>query len=171
MHLTYDSFRLIHTRNVFDPDRRPVRPVAGTPAPVATRADYTALTGTLLSAEKSYAFFSGSRPEFNRVLTVREKIANATITGITSANIEIERDGKHTTVAVGQTVPLDNQTAPGMPPAEVPAATAAVSTNNPLARLLCYRRHHGYDDRDHFTPAGGRWCHFHRLQRSSSQPR
>ncbi len=23
---TYDSFRLVHTRNVFDPDRRPVRP-------------------------------------------------------------------------------------------------------------------------------------------------
>ncbi len=119
---TYDTFRLVHTRNVFDPDRRPVRPVSTGPALVTTRADYAALTGTLLSAEKSYAFFSGSRSEFNRVLTVREKIANATITGITSANIEIERDGKRTTIAVGQTVPFDNQTAPGLPPVEAPPA-------------------------------------------------
>ena len=117
---TYDSFRLVHTRNVFDPDRRPVRPVSNAPSLPATRSDYVALTGTLLSAEKSYAFFSGSRPEFNRVLTVREKIANASITGITSANIEVERDGKHLTIAVGQTVPFDNQTAPGTPPAEAP---------------------------------------------------
>ncbi len=121
----YDSFRLVHTRNVFDPDRRPVRPAGNASAAPAARADYTALTGTLLSAEKSYAFFSGSRPEFNKVLAVREKIANATIAAITSANIEIERDGKRTTVAVGQTVPFDNQTAPGVPPVEVPAAVPA----------------------------------------------
>ncbi len=127
--LTYDSFRLVHTRNVFDPDRRPVRPVSNAPSLPATRSDYVALTGTLLSAEKSYAFFSGSRSEFNRVLTVREKIANAVITGITSANIEVERDGKHITIAVGQTVPFDNQTAPGTPPVEAPA-TVAVSTES-----------------------------------------
>ena len=123
--LTYDSFRLVHTRNVFDPDRRPVRPVAAASTPAPTRADYAVLTGTLLSAEKSSAFFSGSRPEFNKVLGVQGKIANATIRGITSANIEIERDGKRTTVAVGQTVPFDNQTAPGAPPVEAPPAAAS----------------------------------------------
>ena len=126
---TYDSFRLVHTRNVFDPDRRPVRPATNTPnLSPTTRADYAALTGTMLSADKSYAFFSGSRPEFNKVLVVREKIANATIAGITALNIEIERDGKRTTVAVGQTVPFDNQTAPGVPPVEAPETAPSTTT-------------------------------------------
>ncbi len=126
---SYDSFRLVHTRNVFDPDRRPVRPPNGAPAPT-TRADYAALTGTMLLPDKTYAFFSGSRSEFNRVLTVREKIANATITGITALNIEVERDGKRTTVAIGQTVPFDNQTAPGVPPVEAPPDTPAPSAGS-----------------------------------------
>ena len=129
---TYDSFRLIHTRNVFDPDRRPVRPVNSAPAAVGpTRADYAALTGTMLSAEKSYAFFSGSRPEFNKVLSVHDNFANATITGITGQSIEIERGGKRTAILIGQTVPFDNQTAPGEPPAEAPTPEVSSSVSAP----------------------------------------
>ncbi len=135
LRMTYDSFRLVHTRNVFDPDRRPVRPANTAPVLGATRANYTALTGTLLSADKSYAFFSGSRPEFNRVLTVQEKIANATITSITGLNIEVERDGKRTTVAVGQTVPFDNQTAPGVPPVDVPPPAPTLTDGAPPASV------------------------------------
>ena len=141
---TYDSFRLIHTRNVFDPDRRPIRPVgSGTPAPSApTPADYAALTGTMVSPEKTYAFFSGSRPEFNKVLSVRDKFANATISGITAQSIDIERDGKHTTVLVGQTVPFDNQTVPGEPPADAApveisaSASASAASSTPVAAAI-----------------------------------
>lgn len=129
----YDSFRLIHTRNVFDPDRRPIRPPgSSTPASAApTQADYAALTGTMVSPEKTYAFFSGSRPDFNKVLSVRDKFVNATILGITAQSIEIERDGKHTTVLVGQTVPFDNQSAPGEPPGDV--APAGLSSSVPAS--------------------------------------
>lgn len=132
---TYDSFRFIHNRNVFDPDRRPIRPGgSATPPPAApTQADYAALTGTMVSAEKSYAFFSGSRPEFNKVLAVRDKFANATLLSITAQSIEIERDGKRTTVLVGQTVPFDNQTAPGEPPADAPSADPSSGASAPAA--------------------------------------
>ena len=122
--LTYESFRLLHTRNVFDPDRRPVRP-ANTAATVATgHADYLALTGTLIDADKSYAFFSGSRTDFNKVLSVRDKIANATITQITPLNIVVERGGRSVSVAVGQTVPLDDRSAPGPAPSNQAEVTA-----------------------------------------------
>ncbi len=127
--LTFDSFKLIHTRNVFDPDRRPVRP-AGPSTTSAGRSDYLALTGTLLDATKSYAFFSGSRMEFNKVLSVGDKIANAKVTQITPVNIVVERDGRSTTVAVGQTVPLDAKSVPGAAP--VPDVTAT-STNDTAA--------------------------------------
>ena len=115
--LTYDSFKLLHTRNVFDPDRRPLRPTGPTTTTGGSRADYVALTGTLTDPNKTSAFFSGSRADFNKVLSVGDKIANATITEITSLNIVVNRDGKPTTVAVGQTVPLDAKSAPGAAPA------------------------------------------------------
>ncbi len=139
--LTYDNFKLVHTRNVFDPDRRPVRPANATPT--GGRADYVALTGTMINTDKSYAFFSGSRSDFNRVLSVGDKIANARLTEITPLNIVVERDGRRINVAVGQTVPLDAKSVPGAPPVNVvdtaapnPGSVDAVAptaSNNPAA--------------------------------------
>lgn len=119
--LTYDSFKLMHTRNVFDPDRRPVRPAAATDG----RADYVAVTGTLLDGGKSHAFFSGSRTEFNKVLTVGDSIANSKLVQIETGSIVVERDGRRTTVGVGQTVPLDGKTTPGPAPVNMADVVAA----------------------------------------------
>ena len=130
--LTYESFRLLHLRNVFDPDRRPIRPTTITTNVATGRADYLALTGTLIDSDKSYAFFSGSRSDFNKVLTVRDKIANATITQITPLNIVVERTGKSVNVAVGQTVPLDDKSAPGPAPSNLVEVTAT-SIERPAA--------------------------------------
>jgi hypothetical protein len=127
----YDNFKLIHTRNVFDPDRRPVRtgPPSATPPPA--RNDYVALTGTFFDGErKQLAFFSGSRPEYNKVLAVRDQIAGATINKITGASVEVVRNGRPITVAVGQTVPFDNSApaaAPGAAPTAAPVAPAAAA--------------------------------------------
>ena len=87
-------------------------------------ADYLALTGTLIDGEKTYAFFSGSRSDFNKVLSVRDKIANATITQITPLNIVVDRGGKSVNVAVGQTVPLDDKSMPGTAPSNLAEVTA-----------------------------------------------
>ena len=130
--LTYESFRLLHTRNVFDPDRRPVRPANNAASLATSRADYLALTGTLIDADKSYAFFSGSRSDFNKVLSVRDKIANATIMQITPMNIVVDRGGKSVNVAVGQTVPLDDKSAPGPAPSNQ-AEVTATSIDRPPA--------------------------------------
>ncbi len=117
----YDAFRLFHTRNVFDPDRRPPRAVGSAPppsaTPPATRADFVALTGIMLADHRSLAFFSGSRAEYNKVLSVRDRIAGAEITQITPVSIEIDRAGRKTQVSVGQTVPFDGSAAPGAAPA------------------------------------------------------
>lgn len=132
----YDAFRLFHTRNVFDPDRRPPRAASGDTPPSATppptRTDFVALTGTMLDATRSLAFFSGSRAEYNKVLSVRDRIAGAEITRITPASIEIDRAGQKTQVSVGQTVPLDGGSAPGAAPAPEQFA-AALSTSSAAA--------------------------------------
>ena len=120
---TYDSFRLVHTRNVFDPDRRPVRP-AGPSGPVSapTRADYVALTGIAMDGDKSLAFFSGSRSEFNLVIPVNSRVAGATVTKIAPGNIEADRNGRHLVINVGQTVPLDDKSLPAAAPVDQPPA-------------------------------------------------
>ncbi len=133
-HSGYDAFRLFHTRNVFDPDRRPPHVLASdTPPPATpppTRTDFVALTGTMLQPDRSLAFFSGSRAEFNKVLSVRDHIAGAEITQITPASIEIDRAGKKTQVSVGQTVPFDGSAVPGAAP---DAFAAAPSTGSSAA--------------------------------------
>jgi len=127
----YDAYSLLRTRNIFDPERQPgMNNTSATPAPAPaqTSADYAALTGTMITAEKTLAFFSGSRPEYNAVLTTNGKIAGARINKITANSVEVERNGKHVTVAVGQTVPLDSSSAPTAAPASSPSTTTA---NNP----------------------------------------
>ena len=128
--LTYDSFKLVHTRNVFDPDRRPVRAANAAPT-TATRADYVAFTGTMINGDKSYAFFSGSRADFNKVLTVGEKIASSTVTQITPFTVVVERDGRKVTVNQGQTVPLDGKSAPGAAPISTVEVTATTIDRPP----------------------------------------
>lgn len=124
----FEGYKLVRTRNVFDPDRRPsIAPGQATPAPAPIQqSDYVALTGTMLNAGKALAFFSGTRAEFNKVLGVRDSIAKATITSISVAGVEVDRGGTKITVAVGQTLPLDNS-APTAAPAPQPVVAAAAA--------------------------------------------
>ena len=133
----YDAFRMLQTRNIFDPDRRPILTQATTlpQTPPASRADYVALTGIMLTQDKALAFFSGSRADYNKVLAVNGDIAGAKLTKITTSAIEVERDGKRISIAVGQTVPLD-ASAPAAAPQNLPPPTnntAAPSANTPPA--------------------------------------
>ena len=138
---SYDSYRMVRTRNIFDPDRRAMidsfassssssassasQSVSSKPL---TQSDYVALNGILITEDKALAFFSGSRPEYNKVLPVQDAIVGARLIKITPDSIVVERDGKQITVAVGQTVPLDNS-APA--PAPAPAAVSAPAFSSP----------------------------------------
>jgi hypothetical protein len=127
----FEAFKLVRTRNIFDPDRRPPpseNAAAATAAPIV-QSDYVALTGTLLTRDKALAFFSGSRADFNKVLAVRGNIAGVTITNITVDNIRIDRAGKTATVPVGWTIPLNGAaSAPAPVPAAMPALATAAGT-------------------------------------------
>jgi hypothetical protein len=128
----FDAFRMVRTRNIFDPDRRPIVQASTAPREVRsappTRSDYVALTGTMVTADKALAFFSGSRSEYNKVLSADQSIADVKITKITSDSIDVERAGKKITVAVGQTVPLDGS-APTAAPIAAPANAAPTSSS------------------------------------------
>ena len=128
----FDAFRMVQTRNIFDPERQPIRPASARPVTPVSRADYASLTGIMATPEKTLAFFSGSRPEFNKVLPVRGQVAGATVTRIAPNEVEIEIDGKKSVLTVGQSLPLG--TTGGGPPLPPTNPTAnAVPTNAPAA--------------------------------------
>ena len=127
--LNFESYRMVRVRNIFDPERQGNATIVSPPPTTpTTRSDYAALTGILVTAEKSLAFFSGSRPEFNKVLSLSGTIAGATISKITESNIEVERNGKPVRIAIGQTVPLNAAALPG--PVPLDAAPPAGSTTS-----------------------------------------
>lgn len=123
----FDAFRLVRTRNVFDPDRRATRveapPTRSGPAPV--RMNSISVTGTMVADGKALVFFSGSLPEYSKVIPVGGMIADFKVTGITSAQVELDRAGKQIVVGVGKQVPLEGSTAaiapPGSPAPDAPA--------------------------------------------------
>ena len=129
----YEGYALVRARNIFDPERQPgiteTSAPSPSPAPPSTAADYAALTGTMLTAEKALAFFSGSRPEFNKVLVIGGTIAGATLIQINASSIEVEREGKRIVILVGQTVPLNASSVPGAAPAPSSQPAFASPTN------------------------------------------
>ncbi len=129
----FDAFRMVQTRNIFDPERQPIRPRQererpSTPPPTRS-SDYASLTGIMVTQEKTLAFFSGTRPDFNKVLPVKGSIAGATVTRIAPNEVEIEREGKKTVLTIGQPLPLGNAVTASSPPAA--GNTPAPSPNAP----------------------------------------
>lgn len=121
----FDAFRLVKTRNIFDPDRRAARvetPTRSGPAP--TRTNSISVTGTMVADGKALVFFSGSRPEYSKVIPVGATIADFKVTGITNAQVELSRDGKQIVVGVGKQVPLEGSSAAIAPPDASAAAPA-----------------------------------------------
>jgi len=99
----YESFRLIVERNIFNANRQKARPVQ----PVRERQEAPKVTqftliGTLITEASSYAFFSGTEPEFNGVFELGDTIAGRVITGIRSNGITLAGDNPVLLLEVGK---------------------------------------------------------------------
>ena len=128
----YEAYKRVRTRNIFDPNRKAVREAApqNAPPPRSRTSTFT-LTGTMVREGRSLAFFSGSRSEFSKVISVGDSVANYKITAIAPAQVELEHDGKKLTLEIGK--PFQIEGSPGEPePPEEPAA-APDATNEPNA--------------------------------------
>ena len=111
----YEGFRLVRSVNIFDPERRPGR--TSEPRQVSNsrsssrgnrnRSPYLALTGTMVTNGRALAFFVGSQEEYNKIISLHDKIGDFTITDITSTHVDLDRGGKPVTLVVGKQLPLD----------------------------------------------------------------
>jgi hypothetical protein len=123
----FEAFRLVQTRNLFDPDRRAPRPqgaVRETQAPA--RVESMSLTGTLVQPDQARAFFGGSRPEHRQVLPLHAEIAGYTLVAISTTHVELERDGERFRLPVGQGLRREGEAAWEIT-AEVPRPSATPS--------------------------------------------
>lgn len=130
----YDTFRLVRLRNMFDPDRRGLRGDA--PAATAPRAggplpNYITFTGAMVTNGRKLAFFSGARPEYNRVIGPRDRIADFVVNDVSDGQVELRLGDKTMIVAVGQNVPLTGSAAAGQPGLQPPPEAAPVVSAPP----------------------------------------
>lgn len=138
----YDTFKGVRTRNIFDPNRKAFRETPPVPTrsstPSRPRSSSFTLTGTMVREGRSLAFFSGSRSEFSKVISVGDAVANFKVTSIEPAQVQLEHDGKKVTLAIGKPFQIEGQPGdPETPEEPAPAADgptpAATSTSAPPA--------------------------------------
>ena len=97
---SFESFRLISDRNIFNPNRTVRR--APAPEEVVPRIDVISLVGTMNSDRGLVAFFDGSDPALRKTLKTGESVGPFKVTRIASEGVEVEREGQATLLRVGQ---------------------------------------------------------------------
>jgi hypothetical protein len=96
---TFESFRIVGELNIFNPYRtgRTRRGEAAVP-----QGDIISLVGTLQDRGRSLAFFDGTDNAWRKTLPAGEKVGDFTIKQVLANTVDVERNGKTTTVRVGQ---------------------------------------------------------------------
>ncbi len=157
-HKGFDDFKLVKTRNIFDPNRRASRseaPRDSRSTSRITRANTLSLTGTMAADGRTLAFFGGSRSEYSKVIGVGEMVADYKVKSIAPTQVELERDGKVAVLAVGKLLTLEGTTEVvvegSTPPADpaapattaapdAPAESAPTNDKNEILRRMMERR-------------------------------
>jgi hypothetical protein len=97
---SFDAFRLITDRNIFNPNRTGRRDRTTEEQP--PRVDVLTLVGTMDSDRGLRAFFDGSDATLRKALRVGETVDKFKVASIAPNVVALERDGKTTSMRVGQ---------------------------------------------------------------------
>ena len=99
---SFDEFKLITQRNIFDPNRSaPGRPRRTEEAPKPKRIDYMNLVGAMSYEKGRFAFFDGSSSEYRKSVKPGDSIAGYKVADVTAAKVTLESGDKKIEVPVG----------------------------------------------------------------------
>jgi len=98
---SFDSFRLIGDRNIFDPNRRS-RARSASNEPAAPTGDTIAFVGTMDYDQGIFAFFDSSDARYRKVLPEGGKLAEFVVKHVEARRVDLTRDGKVTTLDITQ---------------------------------------------------------------------
>jgi len=100
---SYDDFKLILDRNIFDPNRRARRPDRTEPdRPPEPKVDIVALTGTLIYQKGTFAFFDSNSSEYRKTAKAGDEIAGFLLKDVDQSHVALEREGRQLELKVGQ---------------------------------------------------------------------
>ncbi|HWD94594.1 MAG TPA: hypothetical protein VG938_19855 [Verrucomicrobiae bacterium] len=97
---TYESFKIITTRNIFNPNRSRYIPYTRThTSPSAYES--IALVGTMSYPKGKFAFFDGSSSQYKKVVEPGANIGGYTVKDVTATNVTLAANGKDFEMKVG----------------------------------------------------------------------
>jgi hypothetical protein len=132
--ISFQDFKIITQRNIFDPNRRGgsgqpyVRRVD--PSRLA-RADGFSLVGTLIYDREALAFFDGTDSRYRKVLKVDGDIANYKITEVTATFVKLVANGNEVKLPVGMQMKKDGSEWRLMDGIAAPLVTADSTARTP----------------------------------------
>ena len=96
---TFDAYRLIGDRNIFNPNRVGRSRSSETPPP---RTEVISFVGTMQYEKGLFAFFDSPDTTYRKALNEGGALGKFTVKGITADQVELERDAKPLTLRIGQ---------------------------------------------------------------------
>jgi hypothetical protein len=98
---SFDAFRVIVDRNIFNPNRSGRSSRSADEAP-AVRTDTIAFVGTMDYDKGVFAIFDGSEAGFRKKLRAGDSVGPFAIKRVTSDSVDLEREGQASTLKIGQ---------------------------------------------------------------------
>ena len=99
---SFEPFRLIGDRNIFDPNRRSRSARSAANEPAAPTGDTIAFVGTMDYDQGIYAFFDSADARYRQVLPAGGKLAEFVVKHVGPRSVDLTRDGKVTTLQITQ---------------------------------------------------------------------
>ena len=96
---TFETYRLIGDRNIFNPNRIGRSRSSDAQAP---RNDVISFVGTMQYEKGLFAFFDSPDASYRKALNEGGTLGKFTVKGITADSVELERDAKPLTLKMGQ---------------------------------------------------------------------
>lgn len=99
---SFDEFKLISQRNIFDPNRSaPGRPRRTEETPKPKRIDYMNLVGAMSYEKGRFAFFNGSSSEYRKSVKPGDSIAGYKVADVTANKVTLESGDQKIEMPVG----------------------------------------------------------------------
>lgn len=96
---TFEAYRLIGDRNIFNPNRIGRSRASEAPAP---RNDVISFVGTMQYEKGLFAFFDSPDAAYRKALNEGGALGKFIVKGITADSVELEREAKPLTLKMGQ---------------------------------------------------------------------
>lgn len=108
---SYDSFRVISDRNIFNPNRyaRSSGQTRSQSSRSASRVDSFTLVGLMAYEKGVFAFFDGTNPNYRKTLEADGAISEFKITGLTPKELKLHSGTNEFTLRVGMQVRREDE--------------------------------------------------------------